>query len=140
MHYLARQDPARDVAGSFNPNYKMGCCDCYIPVILTFQFFYFNISKFYFNVHNFMFHLIFISIHIYHGNFFFFLFIFFRSIGSRANKSQGQVQRSHSILLVFKFYVLILIYFRPNFMEIFLNIFIWFFFFFLNFLIFLLFC
>ena len=42
----------------------------------------------------------------------------------RDNKSQRQVQRSHFIPLVFKFYVLVFIYFRATFMEIFLNIFI----------------
>ena len=50
---------------------------------------------------------------------------------------EGQVQWCHSILLVLKFHVLILIYFRAPFMEIFSNIFIWFLF--CNFLIFLLF-
>ena len=56
-----------------------------------------------------------------------YLFIYlFRLISRRAKKSQDQVQRSHySIPLVFKFYVLILIYFRVTFMEIFLTIFIW---------------
>ena len=121
--------------GLVSPIYPfLGQCFMTVAVILTFQFLNFNILTFYFNVHNFIFHLIFISIHIHHGNFFF-LFIYliihlihFRSTGCRANKSQGQVQQSHSVPLVFKFYDLILIYFRANFMEIFLNIFIWFWF------------
>ena len=40
-------------------------------------------------------------------------------IGQRTNRSYGQVKRSHSIPLVLKFYVLILIYFRAIFIEIF---------------------
>ena len=52
-------------------------------------------------------------IHIHHGNFTF----FFRLIGCMANKLQGQVQWPLFIPLVFKFYVLILIYFRGTFLQ-----------------------
>ena len=62
--------------------------------------------NFYSNVYNFIFLLIFISIHTPSWQF------FFRLIGRRANKSGGQVQRSHSVPLVLKFYILILIYFN----------------------------
>ena len=75
--------------------------------------FYSDVHNFIFPVH-FIFHLIFIFIHTPSWHFFF----FFRLIGCRANKSQGQVQRSHYIPLVLKFYVLISIYFRATFMEI----------------------
>ena len=66
---------------------------------------------FYFNVNNFIFHLVSFWIHTP-------LWIFFTLIGRRASTSKGQVQRSHSIPLVLKFYVLIMIYFRVTFMEI----------------------
>ena len=90
-----------------------------ITIIIIFNNYMFTnlLINFYFNVHNFRlpftsYFISFLSEFIlHHGN-------FFRLIGPRANKSQGQVQRSHSIPLVVEFYVLILIYFRAIFMEI----------------------
>ena len=111
----------------------------FLLFILWFLIYYnsFHHINFYFNVHNFIFHLIsFLSQLILITAYFFY---FFRLIDRRANKSLGQVQRSHSIPLVFKFYVLILICFRATFME---KIFFWIYLFgftFCNFLIFLLF-
>ena len=117
----------------------------------------------YFHLHNFILHFIsfFISFSsqfistvkfFYHGiTLFIYLFIYFvcRLIGCRANNLQRQIQWSHYISLVFKFYALILTCFRATFMEILLNIFLWFWFFalkefvlvygFCNFLVFLLF-
>ena len=56
-----------------------------------------------------IFHLIFISSHTPSWQFY---------LGRRANESKGQVQRSHSIPLIPRFYVLMLIYFRATFTEI----------------------
>ena len=89
--------------------------------------------NFYFNVQSFIF-LFYFILHLNSYS----IMHFFKLIVRRANKSKGQVQRSHSIILVIKFCVLILIYFRVTFMEIFLNVFILFSF--CSFLIFLLFC
>ena len=44
----------------------------------------------------------------------------FRLIGRRTKKWGSQIQRSHSIPFVLTFYVLILVYYRAKFMEIFL--------------------
>ena len=108
-----------------------------IVLLLLYYYHCFHQINFYFDVHTFIFHLIsfiiFIWIHSHHGNF------LFKLIGRRANKLSDQVQRSHSIPLAFKFYVLILIYFRVTFMG---KFFFWIYLFgfgFFNILIFLLF-